>query len=195
MALKNPYCTVAQVQAELRNTEATLQTQIEDAINQASRWIDDYLRRDFFQHDFSATPLRVSKWDQAVFDEILFLPYRPVIELTVVKEGDTILTVDVDYFVKEGRLIRLGGKWAVGEPPEEDIELTGKFGYAQAASTDVPTDIPPQIQRAAILVAAAFSGHNQKEIVGLDGSKEQVIDKNIPKAVFDILGKRRSVIV
>ncbi len=193
--MTNPYCTVAQVQAELRNSNSALSSQIEDAINQASRWIDDYLRRDFYQHDFSLTPLRVSKWDQAVFDAVLFLPYRPVIELTAVKEGDTALTADVDYIVKEGRLIRLGQNWYVGEPPDEDIELTGKFGYAQASAAVVPTGIPEQIVRASILVAAAFSGHNQKEIVGLDGSKEQVVDKAIPKTVFDILGKRRSVIV
>jgi hypothetical protein len=195
VSLKNPYCTVAQVQAEIRNDQVTLVNQIEDAINQASRWIDDYVGRDFFQHDFSVTPLRVSTWDQAVFDETLFLPYRPVIELTAVQEGDTLLAVDVDYIAKEGRLIRLGARWVVGDPPDNDIELTGKFGYAQTAVTAVPADLPDQINRAAILVAAAFTGHNRKQIVGLDGSKEEVIDKAIPRTVFDILGRRRSVIV
>jgi hypothetical protein len=72
--------------------------------------------------------------------------------------------------------------------------LRGTFGYAQANSASVPTGIPLFITKAAILAAAAFTGHNQKSVVGLDGQKNEVIDKSIPKVVFDILGKRRPIL-
>lgn len=188
MALLNPYCTVAQVQDEIDNDDSGLSGQIEQAINHASRVIDRHKRRDFFLHDYTSAPLQLSNFDDAVFGNQLFLPYAPVITLTQVEECGDVLTLNEDYVIKNGILWRLSADWSIGEPPDDVIKLTGKFGYDQASSAAVPTGIPLDITQACILIAAAFSGNNKKEIIGLDGNKEEVIDKKIPKTAMDLLG-------
>lgn len=191
MALVNPYCTVAQVRSEIRNTDSDLTSVLEEAINQASRFVDRYVGRDFYQHDYSSNALVIDVFDQCCFADELYLPYRPVIEITEVKVLDEVWTEGVEWGRKGGRLICYEGSWPVGKPPDNVIEVKGKFGYAQATSADVPAGIPEEIVRATILVAAAYSGHNVKEIVGLEGNKEQVIDKNVPKGAMEILGLHR----
>lgn len=195
MPLEDPYCTVQNVRDEIRNSDSTLTSQIEDAINRASRWIDDYVGRDFFQHDHSVTALVIDKWDDVIFDDVLFLQYRPIITLTEVKSAGKVLTSGTDYRSKDNRIISLIGTWPRGTKSDEWVELKGKFGYAQNATTDVPTGMPKHITHAAVLVAAAWCGQNRKEIVGLEGNKEEVIDKLVPKTVFDILGTKRKVVL
>ncbi|NBP81392.1 hypothetical protein EBU58_11895 [bacterium] len=58
----------------------------------------------------------------------------------------------------------------------------------------MPTGLPAKVNLAAILVAAALSGHNRKESIALDGSKVEVNDRAIPKLVFEMLGKRRPLL-
>ena len=62
-------------------------------------------------------------------------------------------------------------------------------------TTGVPTDLPAEIAKAAILVAAAFSGQNRKEVAGLDGQQTQLLDTAIPRTVFEMLGKRSPLLV
>jgi hypothetical protein len=61
--------------------------------------------------------------------------------------------------------------------------------------SSVPTDLPGIINLAAKLVAAAISGHNRKEVAGLDGQRIEIHDNKIPKTVFDLLGRRLPVIL
>lgn len=193
MSLTNPYCSVAQVQEELRNTEPELVGVIEDAINQASRFIDEYKGRDYFEHDHTTVAAVVREFDHAVADHFLYLPYWPVIELEEVTVNSEAWTVDTDFLVDNERLVSLRGNWPV-LCVSDKVELVGRFGYAQETDEDVPTGIPSEVTRAAILLAAAFTGHNSKEVVGVDGSKSQVIDKAISKTVFTLLGSRRLII-
>lgn len=58
-------------------------------------------------------------------------------------------------------------------------------------TTEVPQDIPPFIRFAAAQVAAVLSGHDRKEVVGLDGQKTVILNNQIPKTVYDTLGTRR----
>lgn len=218
MALVNPYCSVAQVQDELRNSDSSLAVsggQLETAINQVSRFIDDWKGRDYFQHDHSSTPLKFDRLDrQWVVGDTLWLRYSPIIVLTSVTVANVVWALDTDYIVKEddqgSRIISLHGRFALGPCQLEGyvngiygagpilgaitdrISLVGKFGYLQATSADVPTGLPGAINKAAILGAAALSGHNQKETVGMDGQKSSIVDKNFPKAFYDLLGKRRA---
>ena len=195
MALKNPYCSVAQVQGELRNTSLALESTLENAINAASRFIDRWKGRDYFLHDYSTLPLTLRFVSGAFLGEKLLLPYYPIIELTSVTVNDEAWTLDTDYVLHADstEIICLDGSWPVRHPTDT-VELVGKFGYDQAAETDIPTNLPAEINQAAILIAAAFSGHNQKEQVGVDGVKAQVIDKNIPQSALKILGPRRLVV-
>lgn len=62
-------------------------------------------------------------------------------------------------------------------------------------STLIPTDLPPTINLAAKLVAAALSGHNRKEVAGLDGTRVEIHDNRIPPTVFQMLGRRLPIIL
>lgn len=61
-------------------------------------------------------------------------------------------------------------------------------------TAQVPSDLPQEIVKAAVLVAAAFSGQNRKEVAGLDGSQTQILDNAIPKTVYDMLGRRSPIL-
>lgn len=189
--LENPYCTVEEVQAELKNTDAAIAPTVEGAINSASRFIDQYKGRDFFQHDYSTSPLVIDSEDDCVFGNVLFLPYWPVIELTKVEVAGVEWVADTDYVAKGRRLYSLGGNWPVGLDRDAVARLTGKFGYAQTAATEVPTGIPDQIRRVAIIIAAVFSGYLRKDSVGLDGTVQQVTVTTLPTEVFTLLGNRK----
>jgi hypothetical protein len=52
----------------------------------------------------------------------------------------------------------------------------------------VPDDLPSEIRKATILIAAAWSGHNTYEVIGMDGQKQEVASKDIPKAAWMLLG-------
>jgi len=193
--LINPYCTVAEVQKELRNTDSALNAELETAINQASRWIDDYKGRDYFLHDHSVSALVIRATDGDIVQDELFLPYYPIITLTSVTVKGTTWTENTDFVrdTRRNRLISVDGEWDLSEVTDK-VDIVGKFGYDQASSAAVPTGLPLHINKAAILVAAAFSGHNRKEAVGLDGGKTEVIEKDIPQVVFKILGARAKAI-
>lgn len=205
--LLNPYCSLVDLQSELRNTESARDDQFTRSINAASRWVDSYVGRDYFMHDYSGTPLKISRYDEYAFEDRLFLPFKPVVDLIEVKVSGTVLVEGTDFFqLGVGVLVVITSmnnltqgirrsSWAVGDPPDGLIEIKGIFGYRQNRTDSVPVGIPENIRQATILVAAAFSGHNQKDIVGLDGSREQVIDKAIPKSVYDILGARGRVLI
>jgi hypothetical protein len=194
VALLNPYCTVAQVQEELRNTNDNLTGTIEDAINQASRFIDEYKGRDYLWHDHSSDALVIDRFDGNIIGEWLFLPHRPVVTVTEISVAGEVWTKDEDYRVKDYRIACLSGEWPLANPPDGLIEIKGTFGYQQASTADVPTGLPGTINKAAVLIAAALTGHNQKDIIGLDGSKESVIDKLIPRTAFQLLGSPRILV-
>lgn len=200
MSAINPYCTAEEVQAEIRNIEPDVAALLDDAIEAASRWIDRYKGRDYYQHDFTATPLTILAHMRYVSFDTLFLPFRPVITLTAVTVAGVAWTEGEHYVVGRDddygivKLISLEGYWPDTNVPADSISLTGKFGYAQATTADVPTGLPQHIRRACVLAAAAFTGRNQKESVGLDGAKVALIDKNIPKGVYDLLGPRKAYV-
>jgi hypothetical protein len=189
MGLVNPYCTVEQVREYIRNGSAN-STALEDAINAASRWIDQFKGRDYFQHDYSSSPLVIDKWDKCIDDDLLLLPYSPVIELTQVSVAGVVQVAGTDYKAKGCFLVRLGGVWPEAEADADAIKLTGKFGYAQASSASVPTGIPGQITQACIQIAAAVSKHNLKDVVGLDGLKTSLVETDIPRSAKELLGGR-----
>jgi hypothetical protein len=212
VTLVNPYCSVEQVQEELRNESDDIVEAIETAINQASRQIDKHKGRDYFFHDYSDTdaPLVIYSGmaDGAFYRNFLNLPYTPIIDLTSVTVNGTLWTVDVDYIRQTTRLVSINGHWPTSGIPSGSpalyssgcssvpakVEIVGTFGYFQADHSQVPTGLPADLNRAAILIAAAHSGHNQKEVVGVDGTKSAVYDKNIPKAALAILGSPAMVI-
>jgi hypothetical protein len=95
-ATPTPYTTLARVQQETRNPDAEKADIMNDAINLASRAVDDYCRRDFGYHDFSETEMVVpSNW---ATKNIIWFPW-PIITLTgLAKEGVLIPTTEYVFF-------------------------------------------------------------------------------------------------
>ena len=177
VTLDRPYCTLAEVQAELRNAETDQEDAIKTAINQASRLVDDRCNTDFLQHDHSSTPLDVQPW--MVQGDRIFLPW-PIIEITEIKETVSGTVYDAsNYKVMFGTLDNLaGGKvtgngeiimlasavstLAASQGAQADekplwpvpgtgvfIAIKGKFGYApQGGGTPDWTAPPPTIPAA-----------------------------------------------
>lgn len=200
-ALLNPYCTVEVLKRELKfpQGDSGRDEDLKDSINKASRWVDNYTQRNYFQHDHSSTPVVLTSFDEVAFGNLLFIKKNGVRlrinTITEIKENGTVLTVGTHYAVRDSEIWRVGGDWVIGESSPNVIEVKGLFGYPQAAVTDVPTGLPEVISLATQLVAAALSGHNRKEVVGLDGQKQSILNNEIPKTVFAMLGRQNPVLV
>lgn len=193
MALKNPYCTVEQVQRELRNSDESLVPEIEEAINAASRFVDATLGYDFAQHDHTTDPLLLYWTSRYIAGCQLWIPYPNIQSLTRVSVAGVDFMPGVDYVATSRRLARIDGRDWLPEGAAYAVEIYGLFGFPQTSETDVPAGMPEHIVRATILLAAAFSGHNQKEFVSADGSVMHITDKAISKTVWDILQPHRVI--
>lgn len=86
--------------------------------------------------------------------------------------------------------------------PTNPVALTGGTGTGATAtlsmqvdSSKVPTGIPGHITLATRLVAAALSGKDRKEVAGLDGNKVDLFTNEIPKTVFQILGRQGPLLI
>lgn len=85
VTLVNPYTTLPEVLANIRNLTApqAVQDACATAINTASRYIDEYTQRDFLFHDFSVSPL-IPRIEWTTRD-VISLPW-PVLTLTQITE-------------------------------------------------------------------------------------------------------------
>lgn len=197
VVLLNPYCSLEELKWELKFplADVSKDDELKSAINNASRWIDNRTGRDFFYHDYRVTPLVLDEFD-SIYEGEIFLKHRPVIGITSLVVGSTTLVDNTNFrwAAGEDRIIRLDGNWYPSRVGNL-ISIYGHFGYVQATPADVPTGLPGYIAHAARLVAAAFSGHNRKEIVGLDGQKSEVFTKDIPKLVLDTLGAKCPILI
>jgi len=156
MAITNGYCTLNEVKAALRLTDAIDDTLIENSIEGASRRIDGYCGR-FFYQTTTAVKFFASN------------PYRlPVPDISstsglVVKTDDngdgtfeTTLTLNTDYLVEpldaalQSRPFRtltmIGGKTfpIFHLPQEAGVEVTATFGFPA---------IPDDVREACVLLS------------------------------------------
>lgn len=185
--LLRPYCTVSEVRAVCGNTDSSIEDKLKDAINNASRFLEDLLKRDFVLHDYSSDALVVRK--QAVQKLILglelYLPYSPVIEITEISEDGTVLTEHDDYEIdtKLGIVLRVGAAaWG------DEIAIKCKLGYNNAADVTLPApELVGPVREACAKIAAAWSGENKREQIGFDGKKVPLTDKTIPKDAWDLI--------
>jgi hypothetical protein len=220
MDLLNPYCSVEQLQSYMKTafTAEAVVDQLELAINAASRWIDDYRSRTFYEHDHSEEPLIVRAHSRDIANEWLFLP-GPIIELDAVEVCGEAWTEEEHYLREDaaGKLMSQQGYWigpidfseignvhpwlrAFRNTPAAKIEITGRFGYSQYSSgeepaldrTLVPTGLPTNIHQAALQIAAAFTRLNNRDVQGLDGQKVGITEVDIPKSALMLLGPRVS---
>ena len=200
MALSKPYCTVADVKSYTGDSDLGTGT-CEEAINYASRFVEQHCRRSFWYHDHSSTALTVDYRD--ITPEIIYLPF-PIITLTEVKQEDSVLLEDAYTGMSDGR-IRLrknsSSIWRIIRydkymfNKELDITIKGTFGYTISGTTAPPTDadFPASVRRATVIIASAFT--NENEETNLFGQGTPIPIKDIPEEAYKLLKEyRRSAI-
>ena len=186
-ALYRPYCTLAQVQKETRNVDTAQADWFRQCVNAASRAVEDFTRRDFWYHDHSSTALEVK--DEWVAKSRIVLPW-PIITLTEIEQEDDM--VDSENYRFENRTIYGAEDW-VSRDYEVTLLVKGTFGYVITAETAPPTNLPADLQRACVLIAAAWTAFNRKEVVGGEGGRESVLDTKFPAEATRLLNRYRTL--
>ena len=154
ITLVNPYCTRAEVQAELKNadTAQAVLDDIDSAINGAARWIDNYLHRTFYTLDYRTTAKTYHQHSREVIGDMVVLP-GPVTSLSEVKLGADVLVENTDFVTINpdswgmggARLIRIQplyqpGRSLIDQPcdlswnpslPDYPLAIKGIFGFGQ----------------------------------------------------------------
>lgn len=147
----NPYIELAELLDELKmKSEDASAADVRDdllrSIQNASRWVDDYTRRDYFFHDHAATPIEFDQFDSGVYGRDLFLPVGPIITVTKVELNGTELDAATEYVVKntredDQRIVALFGDWmnhrCFRNTTRNVIKVYGTFGYLQTSSFPV----------------------------------------------------------
>jgi hypothetical protein len=199
MALVKPYCTVADVKSYTRDNDIT--HLCDDAINHASRFVDQHCRRSFWFQDYTSSAFIVDYRD--ITPDIIYLPW-PIINLTEVKQEDSVLETDSYTGMSDGR-IRLRknslSPWRIISRntyqfnDELDIAIKGTFGYTITSNDQPPTDpnFPTAIRRATTIIAATLTDENEEMDPFGEGTPIPV--RSIPEEAFTLLKEyRRSAI-
>lgn len=162
------YCTVQQVRREIITERSTDNALIEDAIGQASDYIDRITETTFEVTEDSSRFFQIGKDTSGALLKI----NQPLCALTSVTNGNgdaiassayQVLPIDWQAngdLITGIRLTRSGlVKWRYTTYVEEDlIEVVGRWGYS--------TTVPPLIERAAIRLSTFF--YKQRESGVLD---------------------------
>lgn len=200
--LVRPYCTRAQVQAELRNTDVALNDWLDQCINLASRRVEEWCSTDFWHHDHSSSALAIpNEW---VLGNEIFFPWAiqasPAVVLVYTE--DSIVINAEDYTVYGGinsstNVIERFGRIKTGlELPtpghKQLLTITGKFGTTLESSLSTespPANLPASVNRACVLIASAWSMRNQKQIIALGGERAELFSNEVPKEVRGLLAR------
>lgn len=201
--LVNPYCSLDDLKTELklRLDETQADAALETSINDASRWVDEYTRSTWFAVDHSVTPWTLPPRSSHLCLGYIFPPFGAIRSISRIVEVGADVETSL-YSVLPNHIERLAGDWT-NDDPAVPLLVYGVFGYAQPSADDalvtdsavVPVGLPSRIALSTKLVAAALSGHSRKDVVGFDGAKSSVQDREIPQEVFDLLGARRQMLL
>jgi hypothetical protein len=186
--LVNPYCSVAQVQRYLNDQRAEQADRIADGINDASRTIDDWTQWIFYRKEYTAQAVLPEFGGPGNFivkpsgraNGYIKCPFKPIISVTSIvdtKSANAVLVEGIDYSVDylNGIITSIPGAF-FQDPGRYQITcvLGLDNGTADPLHTPDPipydssipsADIPGEIHRSAIQIAAIFSGMYKKEIV------------------------------
>lgn len=211
IALQNPYCELRDAQAVAGNTDEESARDLVREINNASRFIEEYCRRDFLFHDHANTPLLVREgW---IAQNVIYLPW-PVITLTEVRVDGVALPAS-EWRHQPGTTasnVLRNGPWlpadgivqldpftprpALAMPPR--IELVGTFGYAPAeddAEKKPSPSLPATIRQACATIAAINSGLVRRDFTNLGGDRESVTVRTFPKETYAALNRYKVAVV
>ena len=194
MALYRPYCTVADVQKYIRNSE--LATSLyEDAVNMASRHVEKICQKDFWSHTYTTSdPYRLR--DDEITEDGLYLRW-PIVSISqIVIDGDVQSTDAYDFQSDAGlynrssfiRNVDMDDLFDADLYPFK-VQVAGVFGYTISDEENIPTDeyFPAGVRRAATIIAGAFTNKNQKDEIGIDGKRQSLLDTTIPSEAMKLL--------
>lgn len=196
MTLIKPLCTVPEVRTEIGNEDLTEDVAIA-AINATTAFVEYVLGRRFdFVEGTDGEPYTIRRSQGYVSGDSLWLPL-PCRTLTGVKFAGTPWVEDEDYILEDGgrRIVSIRGYWwpeeadaATGNSVGTRIELVGVFGYQPSTEPGAALlNLEPNVARAAVLIAANMTSQNSRDTIGLDGNRQTVIDKWIPKPALQLL--------
>lgn len=206
MALDKPYCTVAELKQYTGNQDLDV-SNCEDAVNHASRFIDEYTGKHFRHMDHTGSPYAVKQRD--ITERHLYLP-MPCIALTKLERDDEEIELknftfntrsDTSKYTQEDCLIRakvtknriyidIGSSVPVTFNSEDEIKLTGEFGYGtEVADTEVTEGLPAGIRRACIIIGAALTDNH--EIIPEFGQGVAIRTLDIQPEAFTLLDRYR----
>ncbi len=189
MAITNGYCTLNEVKAALRITDATDDTLIEGAIEGASRRIDGYTGRFFYQKSAA-----IKMYARDIYTLLLQDDLYQITTLKTDDDGDGTYedtwTLNVDYQLQPlnatlqnrpyNRLTAIGGKTfpTVIQPEIPAVEVTGIWGWGA---------IPDDVNQACILLAMrGFARYNAA--LGVVGFADMAIQvRSVDPDVRDML--------
>tara|TARA_Y100001973_G_scaffold102234_1_gene166877 strand:+ start:1002 stop:1607 length:606 start_codon:yes stop_codon:yes gene_type:complete len=193
MALFRPYCTVADVQKYIRNSSLATDD-YETAINMASRHVEKICGTDFWTHTYAdSSPYRLR--DDEITHEGLYLRW-PIVSLSQVTVGDDVqestsysFQSDAGLYNKSNFIRNVDMILFDNDAFPEKVEVSGTFGYTTSDEESIPTDdyFPAGVRRAATIIAGAFTNRNQKDEIGLDGTRQSLLDTEVPAEAKKLL--------
>lgn len=203
VALLFPYCSLAQVQQFVGNTNADKIDQIKEAINRASRFIDEITGRIYYQKTVTDYYLRGTAggdgWSIRRYipgkpaSGLLVCPYKPILSVSELVVGDVVLTENTDFYVlnDSGIIEKASGNWS--ETPR-DIKITAVFGYAETDTATPAATQPGDITQYAIEIAGRMSGLFARNVEQQDGEVMAFYETAIPKWIVDRLSAKAGLV-
>lgn len=189
MAIENGYCTLAEVKSALRITDVTDDALLEKAIEGASRRIDGYTGRFFYQQ--SAT---ISMYTRDIYTVQLQNDLVSVTTLKTDDDGDGTFedtwTANIDYQLQPlntvlqsrpyNRVVAVGGKTfpIMIQPDLPGVQINGVWGWSS---------VPDDVREACVLLSMrGFARYNAA--LGVVGFADMAIQvRSVDPDVRDML--------
>lgn len=189
MAITNGYCTLSEVKAALRITDNTDDVLLENSIEGASRRIDGYTGRFFYQKNAA-----IQMYARDIYTLLLQDDLYQITTLKTDDDGDGTFedtwTLNVDYQLQPlnatlqsrpyNRLTAIGGKTfpIVIQPEIPAVEVTGIWGWGA---------IPDDVREACVLLSMrGFARYNAA--LGVVGFADMAIQvRSVDPDVRDLL--------
>ena len=182
-SLYKPYCSLLDVVQTAGNSEPELVDVFTDAINRASRRIDEVCGRDFWSHEHAVEPYIVAR--KHVVGKLVLLPFE-INTLTEVKlDGVELDLASISYAQGDTFFEYASNLGSI--PFTGELAIKGSFGFPTTALTTPPATVPASVRRSAILIACAFSNEWRRERVAFDGSRESLLETKVPSEVNELL--------
>jgi len=188
MTITNGYSALSDLQIRIgdASTSTTNQAMIEDAIENASRIIDDYTNSFFYTKALTDEYIDAS----GISDNGLYMSPNldriyapaPIISVTSISEDGAILVKNSDYYIyKTGYLLR-NGNWS---STIRGIIFNGSIGYSAA---------PRSIKEACVTLAIGIARLGKRALMDENGGLQGLIqDNSIPKWVWNVLDRYKRI--